>query len=95
MKFAVLSDTHYVSREMIPGDKDEASLLRHKVNKAVFQKLAAQTELDTILITGDLVDNGDLVSRGSVRGSTRTNATIRRWYRTRAAICPKRTARRR
>ena len=62
MKFAVLSDTHYVSREMIPGDKDEASLLRHKVNKAVFQKLAAQTELDTILITGDLVDNGDLVS---------------------------------
>lgn len=59
MKFAVLSDTHYISKEMLLGDGCEAPLLRHQVNKAVFRELAVQTEIDTILITGDLTDDGD------------------------------------
>ncbi len=59
MKFAVLSDTHYISTEMLLGEGCEAHLLRHKVNKAVLKELAAQTEIDTVLITGDLTDDGD------------------------------------
>ena len=62
MKFAVLSDTHYVSKEMIPGDRDKRALLRHDINHSVFKMLAEQSELDTILITGDLTDDGDYAS---------------------------------
>ena len=59
MKFAVLSDTHYISTEMLPGETGGACLLRNRINKAVFKALAAQDEIDTVLITGDLTDDGD------------------------------------
>ena len=58
MRFAVLSDTHYISTGMLIGEGNADKLLRHRINKAVFKKLAAQTEIDTILITGDLTDDG-------------------------------------
>ena len=59
MRFAVLSDTHYISKKMLLGDGCDAKLLRHTVNRAVFKALAEQTEIDTVLITGDLTDDGD------------------------------------
>ena len=59
MRFAVLSDTHYVSEEMLLGEGNEAKRLRHDINKAAFQALGEQRGLDTILITGDLTDDGD------------------------------------
>lgn len=62
MKFAVLSDTHYISREMLTGEGDEDALLRHKVNLAALEALGAQREIDTVLITGDLTDDGDELS---------------------------------
>ncbi|MCH5198918.1 MAG: metallophosphoesterase [Oscillospiraceae bacterium] len=59
MKFAVLSDTHYISEEMIHSDKRGEMLLKNKINKSVFESLAATDEFDTVLITGDLTHSGD------------------------------------
>ena len=62
MRFAVLSDTHYISRSMLYGDGSHRALLRHKINRAVFAELAKRTDIDTVLITGDLTDAGDVDS---------------------------------
>lgn len=59
MKFAVLSDTHYISEKMIYSDESGEMLLKNKINKSVFKRLSSSNEFDTILITGDLVHAGD------------------------------------
>ena len=64
MQFAVLSDTHYISRSTLykSGENSPRDVLRHEINRKVFADLKARTDIDTILITGDLTDAGDLDS---------------------------------
>ena len=64
MRFAVLSDTHYISKSTLfnGGANNPRDLLRHEINKNVFADLAAREDIDTILITGDLTDAGDVDS---------------------------------
>lgn len=61
MRFAVLSDTHYISKSTLynGGANSPRDVLRHEINRKVFDDLKARTDLDTILITGDLTDAGD------------------------------------
>ena len=61
MKFAVLSDTHYISEEMLYGACPE-SVLRKAVNLTVLLQLKERDDIDTVLITGDLTDAGDEAS---------------------------------
>lgn len=64
MQFAVLSDTHYISMTTLHegGKHSPRDVLRHEINRKVFDDLKARTDVDTILITGDLTDAGDLDS---------------------------------
>ena len=64
MRFAVLSDTHYISKSTLHdgGAHSPRDLLRHEINRKVFDDLKQRTDIDTILITGDLTDAGDLDS---------------------------------
>ena len=62
MRFAVLSDTHYIAKSTLYGDGGPRDLLRHDINLAVFDALCKRTDIDTVLITGDLTDAGDLDS---------------------------------
>lgn len=64
MRFAVLSDTHYISESMLydGGKHSPRDVLRQKINLKVFDDLKVRTDIDTILITGDLTDAGDLDS---------------------------------
>lgn len=64
MRFAVLSDTHYISKSTLHegGAHSPRDVLRHEINRKVFDDLKKRTDLDTILITGDLTDAGDLDS---------------------------------
>jgi len=60
MKFAVLSDTHYISRRMIADKDDKELMLQPAVSEqAVLQ--AAQNS-DVLFITGDITDSGDRYS---------------------------------
>ena len=60
MKFAVLSDTHYISRRMIADpDNKELNMQPAVTEQAVLQ---AAAESDVLLITGDLTDHGDRYS---------------------------------
>lgn len=60
MKFAVLSDTHYISRRMIANPDDKELMLQPAVSEqAVMQ---AAEEADVLFITGDLTDHGDRYS---------------------------------
>lgn len=60
MKFAVLSDTHYISRRMIANPDDKELMLQPAVTEqAVMQ---AAEEADALFITGDLTDRGDRYS---------------------------------
>lgn len=59
MKFAVLSDTHYLAETMICAGAPEEAYLKNKITKSVFRHLAASDEVDTVLITGDLTHAGD------------------------------------
>ena len=60
MKFAVLSDTHYISRRMIADpDNRELNMQPAVTEQAVLQ---AAAESDVLLITGDLTDHGDRYS---------------------------------
>ena len=62
MKFAVLSDTHYMSEKMFcPGASEEARL-KNKISRAVFRQLAETDAVDAVLITGDLTHAGDRAS---------------------------------
>ena len=62
MRFAVLSDTHYISKSTLHdgGAHSPRDLLRHEINRKVFDDLKQRTDIDTILITGDLTDAGDV-----------------------------------
>ena len=71
MKFAVLSDTHYISQEMLLAGAGEQHVLRSRINRSVMRALAEQTELDTVLITGDLTDVGDELSHREFAGLLR------------------------
>ena len=64
MRFAVLSDTHYISKTTLydGGDHSPRDVLRHEINLKLLDDLKERTDLDTILITGDLTDAGDLDS---------------------------------
>ncbi len=64
MRFAVLSDTHYISKSTLYGGGENCprDVLRHEINLKVFDDLKKRTDIDTILITGDLTDAGDLDS---------------------------------
>ena len=60
MKFAILSDLHYISRRrMLPGTSDDV-LLRPAACETALRMAAAAA--DVILLTGDLTDEGDLWS---------------------------------
>ncbi len=60
MKFAVLSDTHYISRRMIADpDNKELNMQPAVTEQAILQ---AAKEADLLLITGDLTDRGDRYS---------------------------------
>ena len=60
MKFAMLSDTHYISRRMLCDPNDKENLL-HISTVEQSLKQAAE-EFDTIIISGDLTDDGDRYS---------------------------------
>ncbi len=62
MKFAVISDTHYLSDSMLCPGAPEDARLKKKINCAVFRSLAKTDAFDTVLITGDLTDAGDEAS---------------------------------
>lgn len=62
MRFAVLSDTHYISKSTLYGEGSARDLLRHDINLSVFESLQKRTDIDTVLITGDLTDAGDMDS---------------------------------
>lgn len=60
MKFAILSDTHYISRRMIADPDDRELMLQPAVSEqAVMQ---AAEEADVLFIAGDLTDRGDRYS---------------------------------
>ena len=62
MRFAVLSDTHYISLSTLYSEAETRDVLRREINLSLFRKLTEQTEIDTVLITGDLCDAGDMQS---------------------------------
>ncbi len=62
MRFAVLSDTHYISLSTLYSEAETRDVLRHDINVSLFKKLTEQTGIDTVLITGDLCDAGDMQS---------------------------------
>ncbi len=61
MRFAVLSDTHYISKSTLynSGTESPRDVLRHEINLKVMEDLKARTDIDTVFITGDLTDAGD------------------------------------
>lgn len=62
MKFAILSDVHYISRRrMLPGTDEK--VLMHPAASETALRMASEVEnADVILITGDLTDEGDIWS---------------------------------
>ena len=62
MKFAVMSDIHYISEEMMLEQTEPKYRLKHAVSKAALDTAAGLEDIDTILITGDLTNDGDAIS---------------------------------
>ena len=60
MRFAVMSDTHYISRRMIADNTDKELLLQPAVTEAAV--LQASKDCDVLFIVGDLTDRGDSFS---------------------------------
>lgn len=60
MKFAVMSDIHYISPEMIVND--ERAAFESAVSRQAIMDVASREDIDTILITGDITDSGDKLS---------------------------------
>ncbi len=60
MKFVMMSDTHYVSRDMVADKSDEKTLLDIAVTEQALKQAAK--DADTIIISGDLTDDGDRLS---------------------------------
>lgn len=57
MKFAVLSDIHYVAKSMIIDDNN--AVIDNAVSRQALLDASSYDDIDTILITGDLTDSGD------------------------------------
>ncbi len=62
MKFAVISDLHYTSRKIMSDNPDRNMLLHRYAAETALQMASERDEIDTILLTGDLTDHGDLDS---------------------------------
>lgn len=60
MRFAMLSDTHYISRRMIADIEDKELILQPAVTEAAV--LQAAKDNDALFIIGDLTDSGDRYS---------------------------------
>lgn len=60
MKFAMMSDTHYISRRMITGENDRELMLQPEVTEQAVRQ--ALEENDVLFIIGDLTDSGDRYS---------------------------------
>ena len=60
MRFAIMSDTHYISRRMIADKTDKELMLQPAVTEAAV--LQASKACDVLFITGDLTDSGDRFS---------------------------------
>lgn len=60
MKFAMMSDTHYISRRMIADKADNKLMLQPAVTEAAV--LQAAKDCDVLFIVGDLTDTGDSFS---------------------------------
>ena len=60
MKFAMMSDTHYISRRMITDKTDEELMLQPAVTEAAV--LQASKDSDVLFIVGDLTNSGDRFS---------------------------------
>lgn len=60
MKFAMLSDTHYISRRLIADKDDKELMLQPAVTEQAI--LQAASESDVLFIIGDLTDQGDRYS---------------------------------
>lgn len=62
MKFVILSDVHYISRRrMLPGTSQDV-LMRPAASETALRMACEIEDADTILITGDITDEGDLWS---------------------------------
>lgn len=57
MKFVMMSDTHYISRRMIADQSDAETMLQPAVTEQALRQAAENA--DTIIISGDLTDDGD------------------------------------
>ncbi len=62
MKFAVISDLHYVSKKIMPEKPNKNMLLHRYAAQTALQMASEQDGIDTILLTGDLTEYGDLDS---------------------------------
>lgn len=65
IKFYVITDTHYYAYEELgfSNDKDQKCMNESgAIIDAVFDKLSSQDEIDIILISGDLTNNGERAS---------------------------------
>lgn len=60
MKFAMLSDTHYISRRMIADKNDKELMLQPAVSEQAV--LQAAENADVLFIIGDITDSGDRFS---------------------------------
>ncbi len=59
MKFAVISDLHYISRKIMPENPNNNLLLHRYAAQAALKAASEQDGIDTVLLTGDLTDHGD------------------------------------
>lgn len=60
MRFAIMSDTHYISRRMIADKTDKELMLQPAVTESAV--LQASKDCDVLFIVGDLTDSGDRFS---------------------------------
>ena len=70
MKFAMMSDTHYISRRMILDKNDKELMLQPAVTEAAI--LQAAKDCDVLFIVGDLTDKGDKYSHEDFSAFLRT-----------------------
>jgi len=70
MKFAMMSDTHYISRRMIADPNDKEIMLQPAVTEQAV--LQAAEKNDVIFIIGDLTDRGDRYSHEDFAAFLRT-----------------------
>ena len=60
MRFAMMSDTHYISRRMITDKTDKELMLQPAVTEAAV--LQASKDCDVLFIVGDLTNSGERFS---------------------------------